>query len=73
MKATDWDTQGDRLTQHGFTWGPMLVERWASFPRSSRGKTRVIGIRTPGGHVLNVYVSPTGRSVRVFRDGKELQ
>lgn len=26
-----------------------------------------------GGHDVNVYSSPTGRSVRIFKDGKELR
>lgn len=50
-------------TLFGFIWGPVRVTRISSFPR---------------GHVVDVngveiYVSAKGRSVRVFRDGKELK
>lgn len=57
----------DSETQYGFTWGPAEVTRMATFR-----ETRVLGIRT-GRHKVAVYVSPTGRSVRVFKDGKELK
>lgn len=51
-------------TQFGFNWGPVRVTRLATLPR--------------GAHIVDVngveiYVSKTGRSVRVFRDGKELK
>lgn len=61
------------LTQYGFTWGPIEVERMTAFEfRAGRGVSRSLKVATPYGAV-NVYVSPTGRSIRVFRDGKELR
>lgn len=57
--------------RYGFRWGPVVISRWASFQRPN-GHCRVLGIRPDRGPALEVYVSPTGRSVRVFRDGKEL-
>jgi hypothetical protein len=53
------------LTQYGFEWGPMTVTRYAQMPNGSR----VVGIEVDGKRVLEVYVSATGRSVRVFRKG----
>lgn len=74
---SDWDIDGD--TQYGFKWGPVAVERLAEFPRSG-GQCKVMGLYRVKGptradmeQVLEIYVSPTGRSVRVFRNGKELK
>jgi hypothetical protein len=52
---------------YGFDWGPMSVERCMEH----EGR-RCVRIHTPYGAV-NVYVSPTGRSIRVFKGGKELK
>ena len=72
-------------TRYGFRWGPFTVERCASIERhKGEGLFRILkcyvgGDREPGGpgekrrEVLEIYVSPTGRSVRVFRDGEELR
>lgn len=62
-------------TDYGFIWAggdgaEVEVTRVAHFPRSN-GVCRVIGLKA-GGHRVEVYVSPTGKSVRVFKDGKEL-
>lgn len=52
----------------GFDWGPVTVTRIAHFaPRKGR-ECYVLEVNN-----LNIYVSKTGRSVRVFRDGKELK
>jgi hypothetical protein len=56
----------DHLTDYGFTFGPAEVIRIASI-----NGTRVLAIKA-GRHTVDVYVSKTGRSVRVWRDGKEL-
>jgi hypothetical protein len=64
----------DALSEFGFTWGPAEVERTATFERR-RGKTwRVLRVyvRDHPSQELEIYISPTGRSVRVFRRGKEL-
>lgn len=55
----------DRRTPYGFYWGPMEVERVAEY----RGR-RVISIRTAHRH-CEIHVSPEGRSIRVWIDGKE--
>jgi hypothetical protein len=55
-------TQGE----YGFAWGPLSVTRVTTL----RG-TAVIDIDTDAGKRLTVYVSPTGRSVRVFSQGQE--
>lgn len=63
------------IDRYGFAWGPCQVERMAEFPRPN-GVCRVIGVYVEDGGdrhpELEIYVSPTGRSVRVWRRGKEL-
>lgn len=55
-------------TPYGFKWGPVEVTRIAHFaPRKDR-ESYCLEVND-----LNIYVSKTGRSVRVFRDGKELK
>jgi hypothetical protein len=56
--------------RYGFRWGPLVVQRAAILP-SRNGETHVVRITTATGKSINVYVSPTGRSVRVFSNGKE--
>jgi hypothetical protein len=60
------------LTPYGFTWGPIEVQRITTF----NGR-RILGLYIdsdkPRRARLQIYVSPTGRSVRVWRDGKELK
>jgi len=58
-------------TSDGFTWGPADVGPWATFPRDN-GRYLVIRVRTPY-RLVDIYVSPTGRTVRVFRDHTELK
>lgn len=57
----------DETTTYGFKWGVATVARLMQH----RG-SRVIGIDTPHRH-LEVSISPTGRSVRVWLNGKELR
>lgn len=59
------------ITRFGFRWGPVNVtRRCLLIPRQDR-ETRVVGIKA-GSTDLDVYVSKTGRSVRVFdQDGRE--
>ena len=59
-----------RLTegQHGFAWGPVGVTR-----RAEINGTVVLGITTDAGVDLDVYVSPTGRSVRVRTRDKRVR
>lgn len=54
-------------TPYGFQFGATLVERRAELPE---GRV-VIGVTTEFRN-LEIYVSQTGRSVRVFEKGKEL-
>ena len=65
---TDTPTRSEgAVTQYGFTWGAATVTRMAEF----EGQT-CTEFRTDT-HKLNVYVSPKGRSVRVWLDGRELK
>ena len=56
----------------GFIWGPMEVIPSAAFVRRE-GIFRVVQLTTVAGQALDIYVSPTGRSVRVFKKGKEMK
>lgn len=54
-------------TQFGFRFGAVLVERATSLPDG-----RVcVSIKSDAGKQLHVYVSRTGRSVRIFTPGGE--
>ena len=55
------------LTDCGFMWGPTTVTRRMQFD-----ETTCTEFRTDA-HTLNVYVSPKGRSIRVWLDGQELK
>lgn len=57
-----------QTTTYGFDWGPVVVRRIAHFsPRKDR-ESYILCVNG-----LDIYVSRTGRSVRVFRDGEELK
>ena len=63
-----WQAISPGITTYGFNWGPGRVERVTHFkPRRGR-EAFILGVND-----LEIYVSKTGRSVRVFRDGKELK
>lgn len=53
-------------TDYGFVWGPVEVIRAMSLPIDRR----VLTIETKY-KKLNIYISATGRSVRVFSEGQE--
>jgi len=57
------------ITQFGFRFGSMLVERATSL---LDGRA-VVTIRTDSGRSINIYASRTGRSLRVFENQKELE
>lgn len=59
----------DRITDHGFTFGPMEVARIMDVD----GRGCVLGVKSVAGVQLQVFVSTKGKSVRVWRDGKELK
>lgn len=56
-------------TRFGFWWGAALVERVACIRRKRNDVEDhvILGITTDAGVKLEVYISPTGRSVRVFK------
>jgi hypothetical protein len=60
------------LTPYGFTWGPCEVTRLSWIP--GRGRTLEISIKgRPRREGLQVYISDGGRSIRVWKNGKELK
>lgn len=58
-------------TPFGFQWGPVEVIRMAEHhvPDTTR-HWRIVQIQTDAGVSIQVYVSGTGRSVRVYRERK---
>jgi len=57
----------------GFEFGPAKVTALAAIERRpGTGRSVVIEVRTKAGRTLEIYVSPTGRSVRVFQGTQEL-
>jgi hypothetical protein len=56
------------VTQYGFEWGPLCVERVAHI----EGRGYVVEIRPRGSHkkAVQVYVSEKGRSVSAHVRGK---
>ncbi len=55
------------LTEYGFKWGPMEVTRMAEISGSLN-----LSVKTVAGLRIQIFVSPKGHSLRVFREGKEL-
>lgn len=55
-------------TEYGFKFGAATVERMFSH----RGRV-CVAVTTDTGQRVEIYVSPTGRSLRVFRGRKEMQ
>jgi hypothetical protein len=58
------------MSLYGFTWGPVTVTRLAHLKIGKR-ESYVTEVATSK-HRVEVYASRTGRSLRVWRDGKEL-
>lgn len=54
-------------TQWGFQYGPVEVIRVAAMPNKGKGMTHVLSVKTDHGHELQISVSATGRSLRVYR------
>lgn len=55
------------LNEYGFTWGPLRVERTMSL------KGSVVIRIFAGDNELEVYASPTGRSLRAWKNHKEMK
>jgi hypothetical protein len=66
-------TAGGADTQYGFTWGPLEVTRMARFKPGKDRESYVVQVTTETGRSVQIYVSRTGRSLRVFDSGKELK
>lgn len=58
------------MSAFGFCWGPARVERAAVHERAG-GTWRVLRVATDR-QCLDIYISPQGHRLRVFRDGTEL-
>jgi len=61
------DRPADEADKFGFRWGPLDVIRIMEFQGS-----RCLEVSSDSGSV-DVYVSKAGRSIRVFKDGKEMK
>ncbi len=62
----------DLDTMFGFQWGPVEVQRISAVERTN-GCYRVLRVAAEHGPALDLYISPSGRSIRVFRNGVELK
>lgn len=62
------DGVGGEITKYGFRWGPIEVIRCTEIDGAV-----ALRVETFGGEGIEVYSSPKGKSLRVFRDGKELK
>jgi len=56
----------DGETKYGFVWGPVEVMRTTSLEQKN-GTYRVVTIKTDH-KTLEIYISPSGRSLRVYDD-----
>lgn len=66
-----WVVKPTENHRFGFRWGPMNVNRLTHIVSGKR-EARVLGVETDH-HKVEVSVSRTGRSVRVWLDGVELE
>jgi hypothetical protein len=66
LMAIEFPPIEDIDTSFGFRWRGIEVERLATIRDRA-----ILGIRV-NKTSLQIYVSPTGRSVRVWKNGKEL-
>lgn len=69
MNEAMTDEEKAQALLYGFRFGPVLVWRYAGLPEDRR----VVRIAADEGDPIDIYISPTGRSLRVFRGGKELK
>lgn len=63
---------------YGFRWGSAVVERSGEYRMGklkdgSRRMTKVISVIPDHAAAVEVHVSSSGKSVRVFRNGQELR
>lgn len=67
--SAPWKKQDEvksTTTRFGFVFGAAEVLRSAIFPSAT-----VITVKTTTGKSIDIYVTPTGRSLRVFSGGRE--
>ena len=57
----------DEITQYGFKWGPMTVERSAEIPNGRH----VLTVKTRS-QAVEILVSPGGRRIEVWKGGKRM-
>lgn len=70
----DTDEQNG-VNDFGFRWGQVLVERLASIHRrkDDAHSWKIIRITPDTGKTVEVYISPTGRSIRIYKGHKEMK
>lgn len=51
------------ITEHGFKWGPLTVQRTATY----RGQL-ILTVFTEAGQAIDIVVSPKGHQIRVIED-----
>ena len=58
----------DEITQYGFKWGPVAVERSAVI----QGGRHVLTVSTRS-QAVEILVSPGGRRIEVWKGGKRME
>jgi len=58
-------TESDDEARYGFRWGQLVVRR-----TSQLADNRCLTVYTDAGQSIDIYCSPTGRSLRVFGKGR---
>ncbi len=59
------------MSDYGFAWGPVTVERIAAIERHNRGVYRILRVASDY-TALEIHISPAGKTLRVFKNGEEL-
>lgn len=72
--STNENEEGSGFSEvdaNGFEWGPVLVRQYNVLPEDRR----ILSIKSKNfpSQDLEIYISKSGKSVRVFKDGIELR
>lgn len=63
----------DEITDYGFRWGPAVVQRNHHATTGAYKGYRSLSVKTDTGQDLQISISPTGRSLRVWLNYKEMR
>lgn len=66
-----WEARCREDWAYGFRWEQILVTRISAVQRGPGATYKCLRIEGEEGAAIDVYVTPKGRRIRVFADGKE--